>query len=372
MSKSLLISGLTLGILASAVYWSNYSDNDQSADPSQNTQIDNSVSKKEHASLGFISSSNSTPDLPSPEEFQTSEEIAEQVEDALMQFDEISKYPPNSQPILNENHVNAFLNSSMPQSSLPFPFEGLETPIQVSIELDQHNYFFGDSVRAKIDIGQVPEGANISTRAVLMSLDGEVLVESGYQETKDNTTFVVFDTQSYATENWPIEMNVGAYIDVNGRNMFISAPFKINDETALLDSIGYSEPVAENLVIPINLSVQLAGYYYVAAILYSAKSEKPLIHLETEGPLSEGLGSLNLKAHIQALKKSDDEGPYYLDKIRIERWSDELIPRDIAGKVNQEEYQVDGYSFNDYEDKPYLDPLAEERKRLLQGLSSRL
>src|SRR5690606_35662166 len=100
-------------------------------------------------------------------------------------------------------------------------------------------------------------------------------------------------------------------------------------------------------------------------------TDKPLIHLETEGPLSEGLSSLQLKAHIQALKKSGDEGPYYLDKIRIERWSDEQLPRDVAGKVPQADYSVQGYSFNDYLDKPYLDPLAEERKRLIQGLSSR-
>ena len=126
------------------------------------------------------------------------------------------------------------------------------------------------------------------------------------------------------------------------------------------------------MVIPVNLNVSLPGYYYVAGILYSAKSQQPLIHLETEGHLAEGIGSLNLNAHIQALKKGGDEGPYYLDKIRIERWSDDLIPRDIAGKADQNEYSVDGYSFNDYEDKPYLDPLAEERKRLLQGLSSRL
>jgi hypothetical protein len=310
--------------------------------------------------------------MPSPDDVQFSEQITEQVEDALMQFDEISKYPPTSQPILSEAHVNSFMNSSLPQASLPFPFDDLVTPIQVSIELDQNNYFFGDQIKARVNISDMPVGSSVSTRSVLMSIEGVTLAESGYQETKENTTFVIFDTQAYSTDSWPIEMNVGAYIDVNGHSIFITAPFKINDESASLDSLGFSEPVAENLVIPVNLNVNLAGYYYVAGVLYSAKSQQPLIHLETEGPLAEGIASLNLNAHIQALKKGGDEGPYYLDKIRIERWSDDLIPRDIAGKVDQSEYSVDGYSFNDYEDKPYLDPLAEDRKRLLQGLSSRL
>ena len=369
MNKPWLIGGLTLG-LAVAVLVLTDSETENSSSVTTKLVAQNNIPTKtaDHSS----SQNQNATNMPSPSEVEDSQEIAQQVEVALMQFDEVSQYPPTSQPILNERHVHAFVNSSTPQSSLPFPFEDLTNPIQVSIELDQNNYFFGDPIRAKIDISQVPEGANIATRAVLMSIDGEVLVESAYQETKDQSTFVVFDTQVYDTAKWPIEMNVGAYIDVDGKSIFITAPFKINDETASLDSIGFSEPVAENLVIPVNLEVKLGGYYHLAAVLYSTTSGKPLIHLETEGPLSEGLQSLQLKAHIQALKKSDDEGPYYLDKIRIERWSDEIIPRDIAGKVNQDEYKIEGFSFNDYEDKPYLDPLAEERKRLLQGLSSRL
>ncbi len=373
MSKIKLVGSLSLGIAMFVTVWINASREDL-PESGLASHSDNQMSAGSHMQTASAPSKaiTQTTDMPSPDDIESSSMISVQVEDALMQFEEISQYPPSSQPILNEKHVNAFINSSVPQSSLPFPFDELETPIQVSIELDQSNYFFGDSIKAKINIVDAPEGSNISTRTVLMSIEGETLAESGYQETKENTTFVVFDTQAYTTNNWPIEMNLGAYIDVNGRNIFISAPFKINDETASLDSIGFSEPVAENLVIPVNLNVQLPGYYYVAAVLYSSKSQSPLIHLEAEGRLAEGIASLNLNAHIQALKKGGDEGPYYLDNIRIERWSDELIPRDIAGKVDQNEYMVDGYSFNDYEDKPYLDPLAEERKRLLQGLSSRL
>jgi hypothetical protein len=374
MSKSRLICGLSLGLAVSIGIWLISSDKDEYTEI--NTYLDSEIlttpSAQDTISEATFGAANQASQMPSPDDVQFSEQITEQVEDALMQFDEISQYPPTSQPILSEAHVNSFMNSSLPQASLPFPFDDLVTPIQVSIELDQNNYFFGDQIKAKVDISDIPEGSSVSTRSVLISIDGVTLAESGYQETKENSTFIIFDTQAYTTDSWPIEMNVGAYIDVNEHSIFITAPFKINDESASLDSVGFSEPVAENLVIPVNLNVKLPGYYYLAGVLYSAKSQQPLIHLETEGPLAEGFGSLNLKAHIQALKKGGDEGPYYLDKIRIERWSDEVIPRDIAGKVDQSEYLVDGYAFKDYEDKTYLDPLAEERKRLLQGLSSRL
>jgi hypothetical protein len=374
MTKSRLIGGLSLGLAVSIGIWLISSDKDEYTEINaySDSQILTTPSTQDTISEATFGAAKQASQMPSPDDVQFSEQITEQVEDALMQFDEISKYPPTSQPILSEAHVNSFMNSSLPQASLPFPFDDLVTPIQVSIELDQNNYFFGDQIKARVNISDMPVGSSVSTRSVLMSIEGVTLAESGYQETKENTTFVIFDTQAYSTDSWPIEMNVGAYIDVNGHSIFITAPFKINDESASLDSLGFSEPVAENLVIPVNLNVNLAGYYYVAGVLYSAKSQQPLIHLETEGPLAEGIASLNLNAHIQALKKGGDEGPYYLDKIRIERWSDDLIPRDIAGKVDQSEYSVDGYSFNDYEDKPYLDPLAEDRKRLLQGLSSRL
>lgn len=373
MSTLKLVGSLALGTTLFMAVWINISHDDVVSDnvlaTNTGTTLENRLQTQE--STEALNTTNETANMPSPKDLKSSEIISPEVENALMQFNEISKYPPTSQPILNEAHVNSFLNTSLPQSSLPFPFDDLAPPIQVSIELDKSNYFFGDQIKAKVNINDAPEDSNVTTHSVLMSIDGETLAESGYQETKENTTFITFDTQAYPTDNWPIEMNVGAYIDVNGRNIFITAPFKINDETASLDSIGFSEPVAENLVIPVNINVLVPGYYYVAGILYSAKSKQPLIHLETEGRLDGGIVSLNLNAHIQALKKAGDEGPYYLDKIRIERWSDNLIPRDIAGKVDQNEYTVDGYSFNDYEDKPYLDPLAEERKRLLQGLSSR-
>lgn len=374
MSTLKLVGSLSIGTALFIAVWINTSQdevvNDNVLATHSGTTLENQRQTQENSEV--LNTKSQTSNMPSPEDVESLEVISAQVEDALMQFDEISKYPPTSQPILSEAHVNSFMNTSLPQTSLPFPFDDLETPIQVSIELDQSNYVFGDQIKAKVNISDAPEGANISTHSVLMSIDGETLADSGYQETKGSTTHITFDTQAYPTDNWPIEMNVGAYIDVNGRNIFITAPFKINDETASLDSIGFSEPVAENLVIPVNLKVLIPGYYYVAGILYGAKSKQPLIHLETEGRLGEGIVSLNLNAHIQALKKGGDEGPYYLDKIRIERWSDDLIPRDIAGKVDQNEYTIDGYSFNDYEDNPYLDPLAEERKRLLQGLSSRL
>lgn len=372
MINKLLFSGFALALLMAITYWHISDDSRQTA--SVNTQQEPDSTLSHDVSLAELqNSTNSTPSaaMPDPNTIPISEPMSGQVEDALLQYEELSKYPPNSQPILSEQHVHSFVNTSSPQAAHPFPFDDLETPIQLALELDQFNYFFGDAIQAELTVGNVPEQSSFSARAVLTDLAGDVLAETSNLDISNLRAKIVFDTQAYASENWPLEMNLGAYVDLDGHQMFISAPFRINTETAEMDSVGYSEPVAENLLIPVKLNVTLPGYYFVAGILYSQTTGKPLIHLEAEGPLSEGLSSLQLKAHIQALKKAGDEGPYYLDKIRIERWSDEQIPRDVAGKVPAADYSVQGYSFKDYQDLPYIDPLAEERKRLMQGLSAR-
>lgn len=303
-----------------------------------------------------------------------SREVTQQIETAMQSYAEISKYPPHSQPIVSDEHINAFINASIPESTLPFPITGLDKPIQVSLTLEKYNYFFGDAINASISLSDLPLAASVSARAVLMSIEGEILAESGTEliddSSKDKTLKTAFDTTAYNVQQWPLEVDLGVYVDVNGHPLFTSAPFRINTATATFESVGYSEAIAENLTIPVNLNVALAGYYYVAAILYSQRSDKPLIHLEAEGKLNSGLSSLNLNAHIQALKKGGDEGPYLLKNIRIERWSDEVIQMDVAGQVGLESYVVEGYSFDSYDDTPYIDPLNAERIKLMEGFSS--
>lgn len=369
MSKKLLLSGITLGLLSAIAFWQLDSNPTQS--PSQTAfRSDNNAGQADSSATSNLMIS-SFPVTAEAEPVHTIEQLSEQVEDALLQYEELSQYPPTSQPILSEEHVHSFMNTDAPQASHPFPFSDLEQAIQLSIALNQYNYFFGDLIHAQLSVGNVPASSTLSARVVLTDLAGEVLAETSNLDISELQAKVTIDTKAYNTSDWPLEMNLGAHVDVNGYQMFISAPFRINTETAELDSVGFSEPVAENLIIPVNLNVKLPGYYFVAGILYSQNNNQPLIHLEAEGPLSEGLATLELKAHIQALKKSGDEGPYYLDKIRIERWSDEQIPRDIAGKVPEADYSVEGFPFNAYQDIPYIDPLAEERKRLMQGLTAR-
>mgnify|MGYP000031644982 FL=1 len=297
-----------------------------------------------------------------------------QILDAMTSFDQLSQYPPTSQPIINSAHVNSFVNSTLPSSSLPFPIVGLETPIELSVQLGRYNYFFGDAVTAEIVAKDLPPGAALAATAVLLGGSGEELarlpLDVSQQSSSQRSLSVEFDTLNYDSSAWPVEMNLGAYVDVDGSSLFISAPFRINTPTGTVDSLGYSQVNGEYLDIPVTLDVLVPGYYFLSAVLYSAGAGGPLVYLETEGPVEQGVDSLVLHAHVQALKKGGDEGPYQLKEILLERWSDELIPLDLAGKVNPGVYELDGYRFDEFEDLPYIDPLKEERLRLMQGLGS--
>lgn len=334
--------------------------------------VDGGVGKTHNSEAAIISVERPAAALSVPE-FESSE-ARTQILDAMTSYDEISQYPPTSQPIINAAHVNSFVNSTLPSSSLPFPVAGLETPIELSVQLQSYNYFFGDSITAEIVASDLPTAAALGATAVLLGDSGEELarltIDVGNQNSSQRSLSVEFDTLNYDASAWPVEMNLGAYVEVDGSSLFISAPFKINTPTAAVDSLGYSQVNGEYLDIPVTLDVLVPGYYFLSAVLYSAGTGVPLVYLETEGLVEQGVDILVLHAHVQALKKGGDDGPYQLKEILLERWSDEVIPLDLAGKVNPGVYGLDGYRFDEFDDLPYIDPLKEERLRLMQGLGS--
>lgn len=375
MSKTKIALGVGVGLLALSIFWidktfteKTFTDKTETSEKSDSSPIVAPLSQKVNIAPDQIS--NSKEEIMEVDDI----ELSEQINQAIQSYDEISQYPPYSQPIKTEEHLNAFVNSVKAESSLPFPFDGLDQPISASIRLDDYNYFFGELISAKIELSSLPSGATVNAGTQLMTLSGEVLANAETEIVSDDDSHKIFDayidTKDYDSSTWPLELNMAVLAEVDGNQIFLTAPFRINSETAELQSVGFSEVQSDHLNIPLNFSVSLAGYYFVSGVLYSKESDMPLVYLEAEGALASGAGSLSLKAHIQALKQGGDEGPYELKDIRVERWSDELIQMDVAGKVAAGEYTVEGYSFDEFDDNPYQDPLKEQRIRLLQGLSS--
>lgn len=301
-------------------------------------------------------------------------QLGAQVSQAMLSFTELSKYPPSSQPVLSKEHVKSFVNSVRPSAERPYPIEGLDETIQLSIRLEEFDYFYGDTIVGEFVVEDFPSGASISTQASVINDVGEELtkitLETISEESRVKKMRVSFDSIAHDISDWSIDLSVAVHTDVDGHSLFITAPFRINENTAALDSTGFSYVDEEFLRIPVNINVDVPGYYFVSGILYGRESGEPLVYLESEGNLDEGLSPLLLSAHIDALKKGGNEGPYELKNIRLERWSDEIIRDDVAGNVPNLSYPVAGYEFSDYLNRSYVDPLQEERLKLMQGLSS--
>ena len=158
MSKKIVLGASTCALaMASALFF--YVSNQEQVASGSNEDTFIVVANEgtvPYESKSISGSLNASQNIASPEAILESSELKEQISAAIQSYDEISQYPPNSQPIVSVEHVNSFVNSAKSESSLPFPFAGLELPIQLSIALDEYNYFYGETITAAIQLSELP------------------------------------------------------------------------------------------------------------------------------------------------------------------------------------------------------------------------
>ncbi|MDX1451783.1 MAG: hypothetical protein R3183_04430, partial [Oleiphilaceae bacterium] len=258
--------------------------------------------------------------------FADQHNMQDQMVTIMQSYAEISRYPPNSQPIRSAEHLASFMNIAPPESSLPFKLDMQERTIQVHLETAAHQYFPGDRIEGRLLLSELAPDTSVSAQAVLQDLGGKKLadvqvVPIGSDTTTRQAFGLINETQDFNTDNWPLELNLATTATVDGEALFITVPLRFNAASAQVRGVGYSQPVAEYLDIPVEIEVYRAGYYHLAAVLYNGEATQPLVHLEAEGALSQGQASLTLRAHIQALKSVADAGPYVLSDLRLTRWS---------------------------------------------------
>ena len=139
---------------------------------------------------------------------------------------------------------------------------------------------------------------------------------------------------------------------------------------AQIEDVGASEVQGEYLIIPVYVSTEKLGFHRLEANLYDTETNQPLIHLTAEDHLLSSDGQLILKAHISALKVSGSEGPYALKDLMLRRLP--AAPEYITefGQVEKAYFEVDGYRFSEFQDKPYLNEKAQRIANELRNLGS--
>ena len=359
---SLVITGATV-----IWYFANTEISDQENDV---VLIQQQVNTSTNNQLKNIASSSMLTAVGPQQSEQAVVTLAKQIEDIATAYSQSAKYPRGSQPIFNPEQV--FVFSPFEENATSFALNSnLHGQLQLSVATEKYQHFSGDDISVLVTIGKVPSTSSVGATATLSDIAGDELLslnlEANFAQGWQLTGII--DASTLANLDLPPELSVLANVDVDGESYFSTTTIKYNQPSATIKGLGNANPNAEYLELPLKVDVHNAGYYFLSAVLFDAAGKIPLVQLQAEARLPEGDQELLLKAHVQALKVSANEGPYLLKNFVLTRGADDTEVFDSAGNSKVDKLNVEAFSFDRYEDKPYENPLAQERVAFLRNLS---
>lgn len=372
MKKKLLILSLVLGVSATLFFVLLQTNSD-----SENTT-------KAVTSTGEDSLLTNIPQLiektPAPNTEQQSSEgddynpyesevFKGQVQQVADLYKQTAEYPIGSQPITNLADVRQPKPFEETTVDTPFETESGDT-IGVSAAVNRFQYFTNDTVIVRLTLTGVPEDASIKATASIAGSKGDTGLNAQLQARNGNRYVLTssFDTSLAAPNSLSTEMIAKVLIDVGGEPFFTTVGFNYNSASAQLNGLGLVKPNGPNLEIPLQYSVFVSGYYFFSGVLYEQQSDRPLIALQTEGRMPQGNGRLVAKAHVKALKAAGSEGPYVLRNIKAYRGAERGEQFDSPVSSIESQFVIQRYTFTDYQDEDFNDPLSQERVDFLNKL----
>jgi hypothetical protein len=301
------------------------------------------------------------------------EKIKTQFMEVAQAYSETAKYPHFSQPITNPDQVAVPEPFDFTEVDTPFPVDSQEQPLQLSLATDKSQYFLGDIIIAGLILRNAPENADVEVSAILVSLisgDTSVEVEFSLVEGSANEYRANIDPSVVAAEEVGAELVVKVGVKVNDDGLASTIGIRYDSVAARLTNISYARVQGEYLDVQLHYSVQVNGYFFTNAVLQDAVSGKPLLRLQAEGAMTESNNFMIMRAHIQALKASGSEGPYLLTNITGYRGAERGESLGTPISSTQQNYRIQGYRFDLYDDIEFEDDLAKERIELLTKLDA--
>lgn len=301
------------------------------------------------------------------------EQIKAQFMEVAQAYSETAKYPHFSQPITNPDQVAVPEPFEFTEVDTPFPVDSQEQPLRLSLATDKSQYFLGDVIIARLILRNAPENADVEVSAILASLtsgDTSVEVEFSLVEGSANEYRANIDPSVVAAEEIGAELLLKVGVKVNDDGLASTIGIRYDSAAARLTNISYARVQGEYLDIQLQYSVQVNGYFFTNAVLQDAVSGKPLLRLQAEGAMTESNNFMTMRAHIQALKASGSEGPYLLTNIAGYRGAERGESLDTPISSTQQNYQIQGYRFDLYDDVEFEDDLAKERIEFLTKLGA--
>lgn len=280
-----------------------------------------------------------------------------------------AQYPEFSQPIAPDEIEAKYRGNTPVPSELPADLSDPNSP-GISILTDRFRYFPGDQLVAQATISGLSEEESSTVTAHLMR-GGEPLSRASITPVPNepHSYFLDFVSLQLDDVSWKQRLTIRAEFVFRGKSYTRDATVEYVSTVASVDGVARSEVENEYLLIPVYVSTEKPGLHRLQANLYDAASGEPLVHLSAEGQVDSS-GSLELKAHIASLKSAGSEGPYDLKDLVLTRLPTSPDYITEYGRVDQERYQIGKHSFEDYLDKPYVNPKANRIASELRRLGS--
>lgn len=285
-------------------------------------------------------------------------------------YREQNRYPPFSQPIGSELEAQRYRYNQPQQVSIPFPLANGAT-FDAKLTLDRYHYFTGDEQRLTLSLTTSDDSLVRDLSLSVTDLAGSVLHRQSLSLPADSSVrhTLTVDLSNQASD-WPRELQWRLQASVGQQRLSVAAPFTYEAPVVTLTGITDPHIDGEFLVLPLSLDYDRSGYYFVQANLYSTDGE-PLLHLETEGPLTATDPGLRLRASGPALIDLNAPGPYVLRDVHLTRMGGNGIP-DLQGQAPQDEFPIPAFDLGGYADSTWSDPLAQQRQEFLDELSNNL
>lgn len=299
------------------------------------------------------------------EGFDFDDEIKTRLHEISLIYAEEIKYPDYSMPIRPGELEFKYLPDAPVANVLPAVINDPKSP-QLSVLPNKFRYFPGDELIASAQIIGLDQDEPSTVTARLM-LNNELLATATVMPDGEavHSYFLEFGHIQLDDIDWKENITIFTDFMFSGHTYTKTMTMEYLETVAGLEDVAPSEVKDEYLQIPVYVSTEKPGFHQIQANLYDAKTNTPLIHLRAEEELSSQSGTLTLQAHIVALKEAGSEGPYELRDIVLKRMPSDPEFITEYGTVHQDSFSVDGFGFDDYLDKPYVN---EKAQRIAQEL----
>lgn len=282
-------------------------------------------------------------------------------------FAEDIQYPVYSKPIRSREELEKYLPNRSVDSGVQLDVKNPDSP-RISLKTSKLQYFRGEEIVAEavLEGALNPQFVEVQTRLVM---DGQVLLEKEADAGSLKTRFHVnIDSNLIPSSIDSADLRLIASFSIDSRRYEIGTPLKYVNAIARIDYVGSSEVIDSVLQIPVYVTTSEPGFHQLSAILYNAETGEPVVQVNAEKELLVATDFIPLQAHIAALKVSGYEGPYLLKDFSLVRMPAEPDYTTKYGRVPSQGFQVNGYSFSDYLDEPFVDEDAQERLEFLRKL----